>query len=54
MKDKTSYYYLKSAEYWLKKMGADVKNKDLTSLKLHYKNLGEALSIAKIAKRKGD
>lgn len=53
-KEKTSKYYFDSAKYWLKKMEADVKNRDFDGLKLHYKDFGEALSIAKIAKKNGD
>nr|WP_192962949.1 hypothetical protein [Limosilactobacillus reuteri] len=52
--EKTSKYYFESAEYWLKKMANDVRNRDFDGLKLHYRNLGEALEIAKIAKKKGD
>lgn len=54
MQDKTSEYYLKSAGYWLKKVGTDLKNKDLCSLRIHLKDMNEALAIAKIAKKKGD
>lgn len=52
--EKTSKYYLESAEYWLKKMASDVKNRDLTALRIHLKNMNEALSIVKIAKKNGD
>ena len=54
MQDKTSEYYLKSAGYWLKKMGTDLKNKDLCSLRIHLKDMNEALSIARLGRKRGD
>ena len=46
--------YRESALYWLRKMGTDVKKNDWESLRLHYKDFGEAFSLAKIARKKGD
>lgn len=51
---KTSEYYLESAKYWLNRMGIDIKNKDLTSLRLHLKDMNEALSIARLGRKNGD
>lgn len=51
---KTSKYYRESALYWLQKMVADVKKDDWTSLRLHYKDFGEAFSLAKVARKNGD
>lgn len=52
--EKTSSYYWRMAKSWLKEMEVDARNRDLESLKVHYKDFGEALSIAKIAKKNGD
>ena len=54
MIEKTSDYYFDAAKYWLMVMLADVKNRDKDHLKVHYQNLGDALSIAKIARKRGD
>ena len=51
---KTSEYYLESAKYWLGKMGDDVENKDLASLRLHLKDMNEAFSIARLGRKHGD
>ena len=50
---RVSEYYRESALYWLRKMGTDVKKNDWESLRLHYKDFGEAFSRAKIARKKG-
>lgn len=52
--EKTSKYYRKSALYWLTKMGNDVKKGNWEAFCLHYKNLGEAVSILRNARKNGD
>lgn len=51
---KTSEYYRDSAMYWLKKMVVDVEHGDWSALRLHYKDLGEALSLVKSGRKNGD
>lgn len=50
----TSEYYWDQALSWLGKMMVDVENRDKESFEVHFRDLKEAITIHRLAKKNGD